>query len=303
MRLTAATRGSRLALIQVDIVSTLLGKLNSSASVETRIVQTVGDLDRDRPIVELDQKGVFTRAVDDLVLNGEANFSVHSMKDLPMELPQGLTIAAVPERASPYEALVSVEHGSLDELPIGAVVGTSSPRRTAQIKHFRDDLEVRLIRGNVDTRLNKLEEGQYDALILAEAGLARLDKGDAIKQRLSLEDFTPPAGQGALAIVAREDDPKTIQALGTITHHPSLATVEAERAFMEAMGGGCSTPIGVVARLEGNLKLIASILSPDGKERIQYRKSGEASDPRGFGKAATLEALKQGASKIVEKWG
>ena len=128
MKLTAATRGSRLALIQVGVVATELGKLDSSASLETLVVQTAGDLDRDRPIVELDQKGIFTRAVDDLVLRGEADFAVHSMKDLPIELPLGLIITAVPERASPYEALVSVEHGCLDDLPIGAVVGTSSPR-------------------------------------------------------------------------------------------------------------------------------------------------------------------------------
>ena len=303
MKLKASTRGSRLALIQVEIVAAELRRHDPTISVETRIVETTGDLDRERPIVELDQKGVFTKAVDDLVISGEADFSVHSMKDLPMELPQGLTIAAVPERASPYEALVSVEHGSLDELPIGAVVGTSSPRRTAQLKHLRDDLEVRLIRGNVDTRLNKLEEGQYDALILAEAGLARLDRGDAIKERLSLEDFTPPAGQGALAIVVREDDSETIHALGAITHSPSLATVDAERSFMEAMGGGCSTPIGVIARLEGEMRLNASVLSPDGKVRFQFKKSGEAPDPREFGKSSALEALELGASKIVEKWG
>jgi hydroxymethylbilane synthase len=303
MKIKASTRGSRLALIQVEIVATELGRHDPSFSVETRIVETTGDLDRGRPIVELGQKGVFTKAVDDLVLSGEADFSVHSMKDLPMELPQGLTIAAVPERASPYEAMVSLEHGSLDELPTGAIVGTSSPRRTAQIKHLRDDLEVRLIRGNVDTRLRKLEEGQYDALILAEAGLVRLDRGDAIKGRLSMEEFTPPAGQGALAIVAREDDSETIQALEIITHRPSLAAVDAERSFMETMGGGCSTPIGVLTRMESELMLYASVLSPDGKERFQFNKSGEASDPRAFGKSAAQEALEQGASKIVEKWG
>ena len=303
MKLTASTRGSRLALIQVEIVATELRRHDPSISVETRIVETIGDLDRDRPIIELDQKGVFTRAVDDLVLSGEADFSVHSMKDLPMELPQGLAIIAVPERASPWEALISVEHGRLDELPTGAVVGTSSPRRTAQLKHLRDDLEVRLIRGNVDTRLRKLEEGQYDALILAEAGLVRLDRGDAIKERLSIENFTPPAGQGALAIVAREDNDETIETLGAITHQPSLAVVEAERSFMEALGGGCSTPIGVVARLEGEMILYASVLSPDGKLRFQFNKSGEAANPRAFGKSAAQEALEQGASKIVEKWG
>ncbi len=303
MRLTVATRGSRLALIQVELVATELGKLDPSASLEPRIVQTAGDLDRDRPIVELDQKGVFTRAVDDLVLRGEADLSVHSMKDLPMELPHGLTIAAVPERASPYEALASVKYECLDDLPAGASVGTSSPRRTAQLKHLRDDLEVRLIRGNVDTRLRKLEEGQYDALILAEAGLARLDREDAIKERLSPEDFTPPAGQGALGIVAREDDSETIKALGAITHCPSLAAVDAERSFMETMGGGCSTPRGVTVRLAGELRLYASVLSPDGRLRFQYRKSGEASGPREFGRSAALEALELGASKIVERWG
>ncbi len=303
MKVTASTRGSRLALIQVEIVAAELRRHDHSISVETRIVETTGDLDRDRPIIELDQKGVFTRAVDDLVIRGEADFSVHSMKDLPMELPQGLTIAAVPERASPYEALVSVKHGGLDDLPAGAVVGTSSPRRTAQLGHLREDLEVRLIRGNVDTRLRKLEEGQYDALILAEAGLARLDRGDAIKERLSLEDFTPPAGQGALAIVTRESDSKTIQTLGAITHRPSLAAVDAERSFMETMGGGCSTPIGVTVQLAGEMRLYASVLSPDGRLRFQYRKTGEAVDPRGFGREAASEALELGASKIVEKWG
>jgi hydroxymethylbilane synthase len=303
MKIAASTRGSRLALIQVEIIAAELRRHDPTISVETRIVETTGDLDRDRPIVELGQKGVFTKAVDDLVLSGEANFSVHSMKDLPMDLPQGLTIAAVPERASPYEAFVSVEHGSMDELPTGAVVGTSSPRRTAQLNHLRDDLEVRLIRGNVDTRLKKLDEGQYDALILAEAGLTRLDRGDAIKERLSLEDFTPPAGQGALAIVAREDDSETIQALKAITHHPSLDAVDAERSFMEAMGGGCSTPIGVIVRREAELELYASVLSPDGKQRFQYQKASETSDPKAFGKSAALEALEQGASKIVEKWG
>jgi hydroxymethylbilane synthase len=272
-------------------------------TVETRIVKTTGDLVRDRPIEELDQKGVFTRAVDDLVIGGEADFSIHSMKDLPTELPPGLAIIAVPERASPYEAFVSEEYGSLDDLPASAVVGTSSPRRTAQILHVRGDLEVKLIRGNVDTRLRKLEEGQYDALILAEAGLVRLDREDVIKKRLSPRDFTPPAGQGALAVVAREDYAAVAEALCAITHQPSFDIVEAERAFIETLGGGCKTPIGVVARLGCEMKLYASILSPDGRLRFQYKKSGETTDPRAFGKNAALEALELGASRIVERWG
>jgi len=303
MNLVAATRGSRLALIQVEIVAAELGKLNSPVAVETRIVKTTGDLVRDRPIEELGQKGVFTRAVDDLVIGGEADFSIHSMKDLPTELPPGLAIIAVPERASPYEAFVSVEYGSLDDLPAGAVVGTSSPRRTAQLLHIRGDLEVKLIRGNVDTRLRKLEEGQYDALILAEAGLVRLDREDAIKKRFSPRDFTPPAGQGALAVVAREDDAAVAEVLCAITHQPSFAAVKVERAFIETLGGGCKTPIGVVARLGCEMMLYASILSPDGRLRFQYKKSGETTDPRAFGKNAALEAMELGASRIVERWG
>jgi hydroxymethylbilane synthase len=302
MNLVAATRGSRLALIQVEIVAAELGKLNSPVAVETRIVKTTGDLVRDRPIDELDQKGVFTKAVDNLVLGGEADFSIHSMKDLPTELLPGLAIIAVPKRASSYEVFVSVEYGSLDDLPAGAVVGTSSPRRTAQLLHIRGDLEVKLIRGNVDTRLRKLEEGQYDALILAEAGLVRLNREDVIKKRLSTRDFTPPAGQGALAVVAREDDAAVAEILCAITHQPSFATVEAERAFIETLGGGCKTPIGVVARLGCEMKLYASIMSPDGRLRFQYKKSGETTDPRAFGKNAALEALELGASRIVERW-
>ncbi|MDP6458956.1 MAG: hydroxymethylbilane synthase [Candidatus Bathyarchaeota archaeon] len=302
MMLKASTRGSRLALIQVEIVATELRRYFPSATLEVQIVKTAGDLNRDKSIMELGQKGVFTKAVDELLFNGEADISIHSMKDLPLELPQGLTIAAVPKRDSPYEALISVGHGCLDNLPTGAIVGTGSPRRMAQLKYLRDDLDIRPIRGNVDTRINKLEAGHYDALILAEAGLLRLNRQDTIKERLSLEDFTPPAGQGALAIVVREDDPETIQALEVITHFPSCAAVEAERSFMETIGGGCSTPIGVMVQMAREMTLYASVLSPDGKERYHFTKSGETSDPRAFGKSAAQEAMERGASKIVDRW-
>ncbi len=160
MKLVAGSRGSRLALKQVDIVASKLRGVNPPVNVETLIVKTAGDVFRDRPITSIDQKGVFSKAIDEAVLRGEADFAVHSMKDLPNELPHGTSICAIPERASPFEVLVSVNYGSLDELPPGAVVGTSSPRRTAQILHVRGEVEVKLIRGNVDTRLRKLEEGQ-----------------------------------------------------------------------------------------------------------------------------------------------
>lgn len=302
MKLVAGSRGSRLALKQVDIVASKLRGVNPPVNVETLIVKTAGDVFRDRPIASIDQKGVFSRAIDEAVLRGEVDFAVHSMKDLPNELPHGTSICAIPERASPFEVLVSVNYGSLDELPPGAVVGTSSPRRTAQILHVRGEIEVKLIRGNVDTRLKKLEEGQYDALILAEAGLARLGREDVIKERLSLREFTPPAGQGALAIVAREEDDEVKKVLNQITHPPSWAAIEAERAFIDVMGGGCKVPLGVNVQLSEEMTLYASLLSPDGRVRHQFSTSGDGTDPRKFGRKAAIEMMEQGASRLIERW-
>lgn len=302
MKLVVGSRGSRLALKQVDIVASKLGGINPPVNVETLIVKTAGDVFRDRPITSIDQKGVFSKAIDEAVLRGEADFAVHSMKDLPNELPPGTSICAIPERASPYEVLVSPMYGSLGELPPGAVVGTSSPRRTAQILHMRGEVEVKLIRGNVDTRLRKLEEGQYDALILAEAGLARLGREDVIKERLSLREFTPPAGQGALAIVAREEDDDVKKVLNQITHPPSWAAIEAERAFIDAIGGGCSIPLGVNVQLTEEMTIYASLLSPDGRVRHQFSTSGDGAHPRKFGWKAAIEMMEQGASRLIERW-
>ena len=302
MKLVAATRGSPLALIQVDIVKEFLDEKAPGVEVETLIITTSGDRFRDRPISEINEKGVFTKAVDDVVLSGEASFAVHSMKDLPMETPEGLVVAAVPERAPPRDALVSHKYKSLADLPVGAVIGSASPRRKAQVLFKRGDLDVRLIRGNVDTRLQKMMDGEYDAIILAESGLIRMDKGDVITELLTLEDFTPSACQGALAVVVKADNKEAIEALGKITDIDAWTATLAERAFMTTVGGGCKTPVGVIVTVKEGLELISSVLSPDGSVRFQYKKKGQMDDPEGFGHKAALDMLDQGGAKLIERW-
>ena len=302
MKLVAATRGSSLALIQVDIIRELLVEKAPEVEVETQIIITSGDRFRDRPISAINEKGVFTKAVDEAVLSGEASFAVHSMKDLPMETPEGLVVAAVPERAPPKDALVSIKYKSVADLPIGAVVGSASPRRKAQILFKRGDLDVQLIRGNVDTRLQKMTEGEYDAIILAESGLIRMDKGDVITELLTLEDFTPSACQGALAVVVKADNEEAIRVLGKITDRDAWVATLAERAFMTTVGGGCKTPVGVIVKVNERLELLSSLLAPDGSVRFQYTRKGSTDDPEGFGHEAALDMLSQGGARLIERW-
>jgi len=302
LKLVAATRGSPLALIQVEIIKELLTEKAPSVEVETQTITTSGDRFRDRPISEINEKGVFTKGVNEAVLSGEASFAVHSMKDLPMEISEGLVVAAVPERAPPRDALVSVKYKSVADLPVGAVVGCASPRRKAQILFKRGDLDLQLIRGNVDTRLQKMIDGEYDAIILAESGLIRMGKGDVITEYLTLEDFTPSACQGALAVVARADNQEAIEVLGRITDRDTWTATLAERAFMTTVGGGCKTPVGVIVKINEGLELLSSVLAPDGSARFQYTKKGSTSDPEGFGHEAALDMLDQGGARLVERW-
>ena len=302
LKLIAATRGSPLALIQVDRIKELLAEKAPEVQVETLVITTSGDKFRDRAISAINEKGVFTKAVDEVVLSGEATFAVHSMKDLPMEIPEGLVVAAVPERAPPRDALVSIKYKSLADLPLGAVIGSASPRRKAQVLFKRGDLDIQLIRGNVDTRIQKMRDGEYDAVILAESGIIRMGKEDVITELLTLEDFTPSACQGALAIVARADNKEAVETLGKITDSDAWTATLAERAFMTTVGGGCKTPVGVIVTVNEGLKLLASVLSPDGSVRFQYTKKGGIDDPEGFGHKAALDMLDLGGAKLIERW-
>jgi len=300
MKLTVGTRGSQLSLVQTDLVIQRLREEFPDLQVEVRIIKTTGDRITRKPLIWIKEKGIFEKEIDKAVLRGDVDFAVHSMKDVPAIQPLKTTIVAVPERGSSYDVLVSKEDVKLKEMPKGALIGTGSPRRMAQLLYLRPDLRVMSIRGNVETRVKKLKQGSYDGIILAEVGLQRLNMQDCITERLSLEDFTPAPGQGALAVVAREDKKEVIEVLKRINHWPSMVSVLAERAFIKEVGVGCKIPVGAIARVQNNtLSLYASILSPDGKMRIQASKVGDPASPEEVGSKLAHELLEAGGAKLI----
>jgi len=299
MLLKIGTRGSRLARRQWAEIGELLAKRGGEA--EEVIITTSGDAFLDRAIHEVSY-GAFVQELDVKVLGGEIEAAVHSMKDIPAELPEGIVIAAVPPRASPFDLLITRDGATLDELPPGAVVGTASVRRRAQLLWHRPDLAIKNLRGNVETRLEKLERGEYDAIILAEAGVERL--GLPVQgQRLS---FTPSPNQGAIAVTARADSP-ILPLLRSLDHPPSRVEVEAERRIMERVGGGCAVPLGVLARYNGSeVEVEAEILTTDGRQRkaLSKRASPEelkrATEGVGKGLLEWMESLPQGGDRILD---
>ncbi len=303
MKLTVGTRGSRLSLIQTDLVNQKLKQSYPNLEIETKIIRTTGDKMLNKSLLEIKRRGIFEKEIDEAIVQGEIDFAVHSMKDVPIEQHSKTVVVAIPEREAPHDVLVSRENSKLLDLPSGSVVGTGSPRREAQVHHARPDLKVEHIRGNVDTRTRKLELGSYDAIITAEAGLHRLNMSELITERLSLEDFTPCPGQGALALVARRDRDDVIEILKTINNIPSMAEVFSERAFAESIGGGCKVPIGAVARTKGNaLSLYGAILSPDGRTELHTNRTGYVDAPEELGIEAAVEIRRLGADRIIREW-
>lgn len=303
MKLIVGTRGSRLSLIQTETVARKLKGIYRGLTIEVRTITTAGDRDTTRPLLSIKQKGIFEKEIDKMVLQGDIDFAVHSLKDVPIDQPPGTVIVAVPERDSPHDVLVSNDNLRLENMPLGASVGTSSPRRMAQLYHIRPDLKVKPIRGNVETRIRKLDEGLCDAIVLAEAGLSRLGMENRITERLYLTEFTPSAGQGALALVTRKDNDDLIKILKCVNHPPSMAEVQAERAFIQKIGGGCKVPLGIVARTNGRtMTLHGTMLSPDGKTKIQIHRSGDISKPTELGMRAAREILKLGADELINRW-
>ncbi len=294
--MTIGSRGSLLALWQARHVQGLL----KAAGMETRveIIQTTGDKITDVPLARLgaqtSSKGLFTKELEEALLDGRIDLAVHSLKDMPTELPEGLELAAVPERADPHDAIVGIP---LEELPRGARVGTSALRRHAQIKAIRPDLEVESIRGNVDTRLRKLDEGQYQAIVLAAAGLTRLGWQGRIAERLAAERMCPAVGQGALAIEVRAGDRR----VAVLNHEASARAVEAERACLRAFGGGCQIPMGAYARYEkGVLRMDAVVVSLDGKLAIRKRlEQGAGESGVEFGERMAGELTAAGAREVL----
>ena len=280
------TRGSSLATVQTNSIINELSKLTDE-KVDMEIIKTTGDKIQDSQLYNIDVKGIFTGELDNAVLRGEVDFAVHSLKDLPTELEGDLEIVAVPYRESPNEVLVS-KYG-WDELPSGAKVGTSSIRREAFCNFHKKDFSIKTIRGNIDTRIKKVLSGDYDATIMAEAGLKRLDLTEYIKQRFSIEYFTPAAGQGAIAIVARHDSDKR-NILEKLNHTPSFQEVTAEKRVLQELGVGCQWPLGVSAKINKNkLKLCAVLLTKEGKVLSRVKVEGYADEASKLGlKAAKL---------------
>ena len=246
MNLRIGSRGSQLALWQANHIAALLR--TQGHAVEIEIVKTTGDRLQEIAFAQVGSKGMFTKEIEEALAAGRIDLAVHSLKDLPTELPEPFALAATPKRVDPRDAFISVLYANLAALPPGAKVGTSSQRRRAQLKALRPDIEAIEFRGNVDTRLRKLAEGQVDAILLASAGLDRLEKTEWVRERLDPKDFCPAAGQGALGIETRKDDAATIAAVAFLNHADTRFAVTVERAALAALGGGCQVPIGVHCR-------------------------------------------------------
>lgn len=296
-RLIFATRPSALARWQTAWVINALASLHLGLECEQRIITTQGDQNLHQPLPEIGGKGLFTQELESELLNGAVHCAVHSLKDLPVESSAGLMVGCIPARGEVRDALISARGYTLQTLPEGAVVGTSSLRRSAQVLALRPDLAIRSLRGNVDTRLNKALQGQYDAIILAGAGLSRLGLGDAITQWLDLETMLPAPGQGALAVQCRKNDCATLELLGSLEDSASRSAVEAERSFLQGLGGGCSLPVAAYAFGSGPIHLTGRAASLDGKRIIQV--SGEGEDPAELGNRLAREALNKGAAAIL----
>jgi len=298
-RLRLGSRGSALALAQSNWVKEQIEAHYPDLEVELSIIKTSGDRHLDRPIAAVGDKGVFTKEIEDALLHHAIDAAVHSMKDLPTDLPKGLTIAAVPVREDARDVLVTRRGLKLADLTLGALVATGSLRRQAQLLHYRSDLVVTPIRGNVDTRLRKLDDGAADGLIMAAAGLKRIGRAARIDEFLDDEICVSAVAQGALAIEAR-DDGVVRQLLAFLHDSRSEAEILAERALLRSLGGGCHVPIGARARAAGSaLEMVAIVASPDGATLCKAKLIGRAGEAEQLGERVAVELCRQGADKIL----
>jgi hydroxymethylbilane synthase len=307
MKLRIGSRGSQLALWQANHIAELLRI--QGHEVEIQVIKTTGDRLQEVAFTEVGSKGMFTMEIEEALADCRIDLAVHSLKDLPTDLPAGFAIAATPVRADPRDVFVSIKHASLADLPRHARVGTSSQRRRAQLKALRKDVEAVEFRGNVDTRLRKLAEGQVDAILLAAAGLDRLGKTDWVRERLDPLDFCPAPGQGALAIEIRRADVETLAAVTFLDHADTRFAVTAERAALAALGGGCQVPIGIHCRPSfarnassgAWVEIFGVVSSPEtGKMvRVHLHAPREISDPVSLGKEAAEVLLEEGAGPML----
>ncbi len=301
MKYVVGARGSQLSLAQTNWVISELKKTNSDLEFEIKTITTKGDTDT-RPLFTIDQKGIFEKEIDRAVAEKQIDFAVHSLKDVPSQLDENLVIACIPKRESVNDVFISSDGETLDEIKSGVTIGTSSLRRAVQVKRKRSDVTVKPIRGNIETRIRKISEGNYDAIVLAKAGISRLEL-DVKYSSLTTEEFSPSPGQGAIAIVARADDSDTIFMLKQIEDYDSRLEIEAERALSEYVDSGCRFPIGAYAKSNGtDMTLTVSAFSVDGEKSIIVNESGPKNEPASLGKKAGEELQKKGVNDLALNW-
>jgi len=303
MMLTVGTRRSKLSRMQTEQVIQELKTVHPEVEFKVKVITTLGDTERAKPLFVIDSKGIFETEIDEAIVNGEVDFAVASLKDVPTVEPSGTIIAAVPKRASPHDVLISRGNQTFKALPKGAVIGTGSLRRLAEVKFLRSDLEVTPIRGNVDTRVQKVAKGVVDGVIVAEAGLERMGLKSLVAERFSLDQFPSAPGQGALAVIAKKGNWEIIKLLCVIEHLPTRAEVTAERSLMLQLGGGCRMPVGAVGTAnDTRLSLQGFIFTLDGKNRISAVAKGTVDEAEKLGKQVVASLLKQGAKDIAKAW-
>ena len=296
------TRGSKLALWQANWVKTVLEKKFPSTPVELNIIKTRGDKILDVPLAKVGGKGLFVKEIEEALLARRIDIAVHSMKDMPADIPQGLCIGAVPERENPVDVFISRSGAKFNQLAAGSVIGTSSLRRGAQLRHARPDIAIRPMRGNLDTRLKKLESENFDALVLAAAGVKRLNLEHKITEYLSPAIMLPAIGQGALCIEIRRDDAIVGPMVATLDHAPTRAVVAGERAFLNRLEGGCQVPIAGNGRIhEKQFILTGLVAEVDGSRVIKEEKSGPLDSVETIGTELAEGLLSRGADKILQK--
>ena len=301
MNFIVGARGSKLSQAQTNWVISELQKIDPSLSFEFKTITTKGDTDT-RPLFAMEQKGIFEKEIDRAVFEKEVDFAVHSLKDVPSQLDENLIIACIPKREAINDVLITRDGFDIDSIPSNSVVGSSSLRRAVQITRKRPDLNVKPVRGNIETRINKVVDGKFDGVVLAQAGITRL--GTSVKlSKLSLDDFPPSPGQGALAIVCREDDSKTLEILQQIEDPKSRKEIEAERALSDSVDSGCRFPVGAFAISDSNsLTLKVAVYSMDGKKSIILEKSDNIDNAIELGKSLGDELRDRGVSEIASNW-
>ncbi len=301
-KLVLATRKSKLALTQSNWVKKQIEAAWPGLSVELLHITTKGDKILDVPLAKVGGKGLFVKEIEDAILRGDADFAVHSLKDVPAELPGGLEVSVFPVREDVRDAFVSNNAPSLEALPVGARVGTSSLRRMAQLRSIRQDLQIESLRGNLDTRLSKLDQGLYDAVILAAAGMKRLGISDRITGLLPVDEMIPAVGQGALGLEFRSDDDGVGDILSAIHHQETACCVTAERGFLYRLQGGCQVPMGALATLEGEwLKITGFVAREDGSNMLRATVKGRHSEAENLGIELAEKLLSSGAGEILEE--